>query len=63
MKRYMLFSGNDYYPDGGARDWIGNFDLVKDGQNAHALMMNRLFYRTHIESYSKTNSWKPMNWL
>ncbi len=30
MKRYLLFAGNDYYPNGGAKDFFGSFDLPEE---------------------------------
>lgn len=29
MKRFLLFYGNDYYPEGGANDILGSFDLIQ----------------------------------
>lgn len=29
MKRYLLFAGAHYYPSGGWRDLIGDFDSLK----------------------------------
>lgn len=30
MKKYLLFAGCDYYPSGGADDFIESFDEVSD---------------------------------
>lgn len=30
MSRFILFAGNDYYPDGGMEDFYGLFDTVDD---------------------------------
>lgn len=30
MKRYMLFAGSDYYPKGGSRDFLGDFESVEE---------------------------------
>jgi len=30
MKRYLLFTGNDYYPDGGWGDFAGDFDTIEE---------------------------------
>jgi len=30
MKRYWLFAGDNYYPDGGWNDFVGTFDAVQD---------------------------------
>ena len=30
MKRYALFTGDDYYPRGGWDDFKGSFDTVED---------------------------------
>ena len=29
MKRYMLFSGYNYYPSGGMNDFCGSFDTIE----------------------------------
>ncbi len=30
MKRYLLFSGDLYYPSGGADDFVGDFDTLQE---------------------------------
>lgn len=30
MKKYLLFAGDNYYPDGGLLDYKGDFDTVED---------------------------------
>jgi hypothetical protein len=32
MKRYMAFACDDYYPEGGARDYIGSADDEMDAR-------------------------------
>ena len=32
MKRYLLFGGEDYYPGGGWRDFLGDFDSEADAE-------------------------------
>lgn len=32
---YLLFAGDDYYPEGGANDLIGRFDSVEEAVAAH----------------------------
>ncbi len=34
-KRYLLFAGKDYYPNGGAEDFIGIYKTKKDALKAH----------------------------
>lgn len=34
MKRYLAFSGDDYYPLGGMEDYIGDFDKLEDATAA-----------------------------
>lgn len=34
MKRFLLFAGENYYPEGGANDLIGAFSSVGDAQAA-----------------------------
>jgi hypothetical protein len=34
MKAYVLFSGNNYYPSGGASDFVGYFDTHQDAIDA-----------------------------
>jgi hypothetical protein len=29
VKRYLLFAGSTYYPDGGAEDFVGDFDSIE----------------------------------
>lgn len=31
MKRYMVFAGSWYYPDGGWKDFIGAVDTIEEG--------------------------------
>lgn len=30
MKRYLLFAGDTYYPNGGWYDYLGSFDTTED---------------------------------
>ena len=30
MKRYMVFSGEDYYPNGGMEDFDKDFDIIEE---------------------------------
>lgn len=32
MKRYLLFAGDIYYPAGGWRDFIGDFDVLDEAK-------------------------------
>ena len=32
MKRYLLFAGEQYYPDGGWHDFIGSYETVQQAQ-------------------------------
>lgn len=32
MKRFVLFSFNDYYPAGGMNDYNGSFDTLEEAQ-------------------------------
>ena len=32
VKRFLLFAGNDYYPNGGVEDFVGSFSSMKDIQ-------------------------------
>ena len=32
---YLLFAGNEYYPEGGANDLQDRFDTLKDAMAAH----------------------------
>ena len=34
MKRYLLFTGNQYYPSGGMEDFKGSFDTVDGAKTA-----------------------------
>ena len=33
-KKYLLFAGSQYYPEGGASDFIGFYDTIQDAQIA-----------------------------
>lgn len=35
MKQYLLFAGNDYYPNGGAEDLVGLYENLDDALEAH----------------------------
>ncbi len=37
MKRYLLFAGDSYYPEGGWFDFKGDFDTVVDAIKSIAL--------------------------
>ena len=30
MKRYLLFTGENYYPRGGWKDFVASFDIVEE---------------------------------
>ena len=32
VKRYMLFAGDQYYPNGGMRDYQGSYDTVDEAR-------------------------------
>lgn len=34
MKRFWLFSGYDYYPDGGMNDFEGSFDSFEEAEGS-----------------------------
>jgi hypothetical protein len=34
MKRYLVFAGDTYYPEGGAREFHAAFDTVEDARDA-----------------------------
>ena len=46
MKRYLLFSFDTYYPDGGWNDFIGDFDNVE--QALLALKQDSPYPEYHI---------------
>jgi hypothetical protein len=33
MKRFMLFSGRNYYPKGGMQDFRGSFDTLEEAES------------------------------
>ena len=54
MKRYIVFYGDRYYPQGGWEDCIGSFDSVKAGrkQIIHKILEDfSEFDGTKIEEY------------
>ena len=38
---YLLFAGDNYYPQGGARDLVGSYRSVDDAVKAHDPKRNR----------------------
>lgn len=34
MKRYLVFKGSDYYPNGGWEDFSGDFDTIEEAREA-----------------------------
>lgn len=41
MKRYLLFVGDNYYPEGGWNDFRGAFDSIDDAINYVLGLLNR----------------------
>jgi len=39
MKRYLLFTGNDYYPEGGWGDFGGDFDTIEEIKHTEKYMV------------------------
>jgi hypothetical protein len=37
MKRYLVFSGQTYYPSGGWEDFIGSFDTPEEAEAARRI--------------------------
>lgn len=35
-EKFMLFVGDDHYPEGGWNDWVGNFDKLEAAQKMAA---------------------------
>ena len=34
MKRYLVFSGSNWYPEGGSRDFVGDYDTLEVAKNS-----------------------------
>lgn len=45
MNRYILFSGDDYYPSGGMKDFRGFFDTKEEAME-------------HFEGWKKKSIWE-----
>lgn len=41
MKRYWLFEQQQYYPNGGMLDFVGDFDTVEEAEDARTVKFNR----------------------
>lgn len=53
MKKYLLFAGDHYYPSGGVRDFVGDFDSI-EGAMSELIRFGRSdgFDWYHIVEYS-----------
>lgn len=41
MKRYLVFAGKDYYPNGGAEDFYNDYEMAADAKYAAAHLGGR----------------------
>ena len=44
MKRYMLFSGYNYYPSGGMNDFCGSFNTIEECEVKIKMSCNDWFH-------------------
>jgi len=44
MKRYLLFSGYEYYPSGGWGDFIGDYNTVEEARNIYKKKTKNSYY-------------------
>ena len=52
MKRYLLFAGEAYYPNGGIEDFIGAFDTVQEAEvEAQFRYPSNLYYTAGRPKY------------
>ncbi len=45
MKRYLLFSGDEYYPLGGWNDFKGSFDTLEEAKEAKEKLSGHDWYQ------------------
>jgi hypothetical protein len=55
MKRYLLFMGDDYYPEGGMNDFVGDYDTVEDAIQAEK--------EEHLKSFTPTSIYSESEFL
>lgn len=60
MKRYMLFSGDKYYPGGGMKDFIDSFDTIDECKFKIGLMSYNDWFQVYdiMECEFVINEWK-----
>lgn len=50
MKRYLLFSGQNYYPSSGTGDYVGSFPSLDDALNSIVSSINDWYEVVYIEN-------------
>ncbi len=63
MKRYLLFAGPGYYPQGGIFDYCGDFETAEDAKNtllkgkAVKILIGQNFVEWSKETWQCDESW------
>lgn len=60
MKRFLLFAGSNFYPEGGWRDFRGSFDTVAEAQNAACALAEEFGIDWHHIVDSLGGIWVPL---
>lgn len=59
MKRYLLFAGDDYYPQGGMSDFVDSFNTPQEAYDSYAPKYNAWYqivdYQTLEVIYNDTD--------
>ena len=53
MKRFLLFSGDDYYPRPAWRDFVGSFDTVQEALEHNARRDNGLDWYQVVDTQTQ----------
>jgi hypothetical protein len=51
MKRFILFAGHHYYPNGGVNDFHGSFDTITDAKNWAAENIEKISGSSYIDNW------------
>ena len=63
MKRYLLFIGKCYYPNGGMDDFVGDFDTIEECEKVYNCKMREGFNK-HWKTLEKYLNWRTRDhWM
>ena len=55
MKRYILFAGKNYYPNGGMHDFVDSFDTATEAAKKYNNGADRIYQWYHIYDTQKSS--------